>query len=699
MIRSLTALLVLAPALLALTARAQEDEGGLEDEFAFLQEAETVELAARHKQEIGMSPSAITVITREDIAATGATTVADLMRIVPGMDVIIASRMQPAITSRLFWTYEGNHYLVMVDGRDAMLEILGIVMWEIQPVFLEDIERIEIIRGPGSALYGANAVAGVVNITTRGIAEEPRAWVQLLGGEVGTLSAEAGASTRLGDWGFSIGAGAWNTSTFHDLHAKSGDGFKIRALVERRFSQSRRLQIDAGVGRIDGIWPSTMGPFVGGQVQSTVRLAYQSESLRGHLYWTWVPTYADFGKPLSYSGIVLAEFPHLDMDGHVLDADVQWTLPELWQPLLLMTGVNARGTWTGSDQYLDAATFSDPSSPSYHDPGAEFWEWRAGAFAHAELSAAEWVTVTGGLRCDYNTTTGVFLSPRLAAVFMPVEDQFIRLGAARAFRKPSLMETHIHFMVEFPDTSPITGAARQNFQEFITRLAGNSDLINEKLSSFELGYHGRFLDGRLLVGLDLYYNIYSDTSEIVSRIIPDEQGLPDLDNSSVVWEVVDDDYTVVGAELSARYSVTRDILLQASWSYREVLENPSFSPKNHITLGGRFRTDWGLLGSLYAFSRSGFVDWGIDNPEGLLAPLLSVEHEPVVLVLARLGWRGDLGSGAGIELGARLFLPVSPFREPHFNYFERGGGFTAYGEHYGGDLLGRMLTLYLRGEF
>ena len=696
MIRGLTALLILA---LALPALAQDDEGGLEDEFAFLQEAETVELAARHSQAIGMSPSAITVITREDIEASGATTVADLMRMVPGMDVVIASRMQPAITSRLYWTYEGNHYLVMVDGRDAMLEILGIVMWEVQPIFLEDIERIEIIRGPGSALYGANAVGGVVNITTRGVAEEPRAWVELLGGEAGTLSAEAGASTRLGDWGFSIGAGAWYAATFHDLHENSGDGFKIRALVERRFSENRRLQLDAGVGRIHGIWPSTMGPFLGGQVQSTVRLAYQSESLRGHLYWTWVPTWADFGEPLSYSGIALAEFPHLEMDGHVLDADVQWTLPGFWEPLMLITGANARGTWTGSDQYLDAETFGDPTSPKYHEPGAEFWEGRAGAFAHAELSAAEFLTVTGGLRFDYNTTTGVFLSPRLAAVFMPVEDQFIRLGAARAFRKPSLMETHVHFKVEFPDTSPITGNARNAFQEFMTRMAGNLDLVNEKLSSFELGYHGRFLDGRLLLSLDLYYNIYSDTSEIVSRITPDQQGLPDLENSSVVWEVVDEPYNIVGAELTARFSLTKNVLLQAAWSFREVLESPKYSPKNHIMLGGRFRTDWGLLGSLYAFSRSGFLDWGINNPEGLLEPLLRIEHQPVALVLARLGWAGKLASGREIELGARLFLPVSPFREPHFNYFERGGGFTAFGEHYGGDLLGRMLTLYLRGEF
>jgi iron complex outermembrane receptor protein len=695
-LRTLIALFLLASAPRAL---AQEEEEGLEDEFALLEDAETVELAARHRQKIGMSPSAVTVITREDIMTSGAATVTDLLRLVPGMDVVISSRAQSSITSRLNWTYEGNQYLVMVDGRDAMLEILGFVMWEVQPIFLEEVERIEIIRGPGSALYGANAVGGVVNITTRGIADRQGAWAQLQGGEVGTLSAEAGASVSLGDWGFSLGAGAQSAAAFYDPRANSCEGYKFRALVERRFSESRRLRIDATVGRMEGLIPSTMGIFLGGQMQSTLRLAYHSDSLRGHLYWVWVPTWADFDAPLEYAGILLAEFPRLEMDGHVLDADVQWTLPELWEPLMLMAGVNARGTWTGSDQYLDAETFADPASPRYHKPGADFWEGRAGAFVHAELAPAEFLTVTGSLRFDYNTTTDVFLSPRLAAVFMPAEDHYIRLGVARAFRKPSLMETQIHFLVDFPDTSPITGDARQTFLEFMTRVAGNPDLHNETLTAFELGYHGRFLDGRLMIGLDLYYNIYSDLSEVITRIIPDERGLPDLEKSSVTFEVVGGANNIIGSELTVRYNPTPKILLSAAWSTRQVLEFADLSPKNQIMLGGRFRTDWGLLGSLYAFSRSDFREVSVQNPQGLMAPLLHMSHESVVLVLGRLGWAADLGSGAEIELGARLFLPISPFQEPYFRYFERSGGYTPAGRHFGSDQLSRMLTFYLRGVF
>ncbi|MBW1809345.1 MAG: TonB-dependent receptor, partial [Deltaproteobacteria bacterium] len=131
------------------TAVAQEDEPaidefGLDDELALLEDDGIVELAARHKQEIGMSPSAITVISREDIEASGATTIPDLLRLVPGMDVITASPYYGAVSSRLYWSVENHHYLVLIDGREANNEIMGMTAWEVQPIFLEDIERIEI---------------------------------------------------------------------------------------------------------------------------------------------------------------------------------------------------------------------------------------------------------------------------------------------------------------------------------------------------------------------------------------------------------------------------------------------------------------------------------------------------------------------------------------------------------------------------
>jgi len=200
--QKLAVLLVLGAPLLAY---AQEDE--FLDEFALLEDASMVESAARHRQEIGMSPSAITVITREDIEASGANTIPDLLRIVPGMEVIFHTSTTSVISARLHWTNENYHFLVLIDGREASIELLGQTVFEIEPLSVEDIQRIEVIRGPGSALYGANATAGVISITTRAISEETSGWAMVSAGELGSTRVGARSSTRLGNWGLSLGGG------------------------------------------------------------------------------------------------------------------------------------------------------------------------------------------------------------------------------------------------------------------------------------------------------------------------------------------------------------------------------------------------------------------------------------------------------------------------------------------------------------
>ena len=198
-----------------------DDTSALMDEFALLAEEDVVFTAARHEQEIGMSPSAITVVTREDIETSGATTITDLLRLVPGMDVLLISPYFTAITARLYWTNENNHFLVLIDGREANLDSIGQTPWALQPVLLEDIERIEIIRGPGSSLYGANAVAGVVSITTRSLPEKTSGWTRVIGGEAGIVQAGARASTRIGDWGFSLSGGGDYAGAFDDARTTS----------------------------------------------------------------------------------------------------------------------------------------------------------------------------------------------------------------------------------------------------------------------------------------------------------------------------------------------------------------------------------------------------------------------------------------------------------------------------------------------
>jgi iron complex outermembrane receptor protein len=695
-------LLLLSPS----TASPEEQLQDEVEDFADLdleQMLDVVFTAAKHEQDIGQSPSAITVISREDINTSGATTVPDLLRLVPGMSVIVSSPFFTAITTRLFWTDENNHFLVLIDGREANFDPLGFPPWEVQPIALEDIERIEIIRGPGSALYGANALAGVVSITTRSVPEGASGWVRMDAGEVGRTISGVRASARLGEWGISVGAGTDFSGMFSKPSQNSKEIWKFRALAERRWSESERLLLDLGISRGYGPMTSPMGTVECMFAPNYLRAAYESAALEAQLYWTYAEARADIRTPLEYGGMELAYIKPATIWAHIVDGQIQWTLPKFLDKLLLITGGAARVTWLWSDVLLDAETFDKPGDKMYHEAGLDLWEIRAGAFLQAEFAPTDWLTLTGGSRFDYNTQTGFFPSPRLAAVFRPAKAHFFRVGVARSFRKPAFLETVAHLDVEFPDTSPIIGQGRENFREFMTRVGGNTDLEDEYLTAVEAGYLGRFLDGRLSVSLDCYLSLYRNQIAMDSQIREDAQGLPDLNTSTFMFQHVGADIDVLGGELSVRYTPASSVSLLASWSHRQIINQkaddpPVGNPINQLTLGGRFQSASGLLGSLYAFSRSEVLHTSVENPGGMLEPLQTQHIDHVILLLGRIGWRFELDDQVKLEVGGKLFLPISPFSGRLFQYYEAGGGTTAAGRNYGAQLLTRMVLVYLEGS-
>jgi hypothetical protein len=123
------------------------------------------------------------------------------------------------------------------------------------------------------------------------------------------------------------------------------------------------------------------------------------------------------------------------------------------------------------------------------------------------------------------------------------------------------------------------------------------------------------------------------------------------------------------------------------------------SPKNLMTLGGRFTSPFGLLGSLYIHSRSEYRDGAVENPAGLLEQMQSMDMDNVLLLLGKIGWRWEPVTGYQLEAGVKLFLPVSPFSGPHFRFYEKGGGISSSGTPYGGQQLARTVTGYLQGSF
>ncbi len=135
-------------------------------------------------ESIARTAAAIFVITQEDIRRSGATNIPDLLRMVPGMDVAQIDANTWAISARGFNARFGNELFVMVDGRSMYTPSFGGVYWEALDIPLEDIERIEVIRGPGGSIWGTNAVNGVINIITKKASETKGVLVTAGGGNI-----------------------------------------------------------------------------------------------------------------------------------------------------------------------------------------------------------------------------------------------------------------------------------------------------------------------------------------------------------------------------------------------------------------------------------------------------------------------------------------------------------------------------------
>ena len=684
--------------------RAADDD--LLEDFTFQLDENMVSSPAVHKQEIGRSPSAVTVITREDIATSGATSIGDLLRLVPGLDIVTTSPFFTSIATRLHWNGGNKNLLVLIDGREANFELLGATLFEIQPVFLDDIERIEVIRGPGSFLYGANALTGVVNITTESPMQHDRGKIVVSLGEGGVTILNGRIGRHTDSWGVSLSGGA-------DLAGYSDDGqgagkkvWRARTMLEYRVLSSSRLLLEAGLSRSKGVVQTNIGMLDTDLDLGTVRLAYESERLKTNLVWSHVPARVSIDTPVRANGLTLATIHPVVSGYDTLEGELRWNLPQIWSPLLAIIGATTTNYWLSSADLLDEKTFSDPTSDRYHQAGIDWQESRFGAFLHAEFSSRDWYTVTGDVRFDYNTVTQGFVSPRLASVFSPAPGQFFRVEIARSFRKPSFEEVGLHVMADIPKDSPILWLYTEDqVQEFLSRSVGNPRVENEKLLSVESGYVGQFLENRLFLNLDVYYNMLTDYVGITDQVVNNALGVLDLDQSHIAFTnraVMDRD--VLGVELGVRFKPSPTSQVLASWTHREITRTGfaveyKSTPSDLASLGGRFRTERGWIGSLYGFYRARFPDAGVQNPDGLIGPQLRMDYGPELLLMGRLGWKLSLSQHVETEVGIKITMPISPLEEPHFAYREKGGGIDVTGNEYGGALLCRRMLVYLQGSF
>lgn len=666
------------------------------------------ETSSRRRQFTGKSPSSVTVITREDIEASGATSIPDLLRLVPGMDVVKITPFYTSVSSRLHHSDESSNFLVLVDGQEVNLDFIGLMPWSLQAIALDDVERIEVVRGPMSVLYGGGALAGVIHIFTRMVPRDTSAWVQAEGGEVNSLWAGARASARVGrKFRLSVWGGGSRMGNYDEPLIEGMRSWKLRAAAEYRFLDNVYLRFDGSMSEGSGRFYSKLGPFDGTLEQRTLRLAYRSPRLSGQLHWSQTPVTARLDSTMSFAGLTLATFAPLTFDVHTLIGDVQYTLPEFSDLMSLMMGGQVRLQWLDCDRCLNAETYTDISNEGYRQPGVDTTEVRAGAFVNVELKPSELIVASAGFRMDYDTAVGPVVSVRLASVFIPADRQHLRFGLGRSWRRSAFLEDDAHMMAEFPDESPITGPSQDAFQEFMTRVYGGGDPRADAVLSVDASYLGQFFDQRLSVFAGFFYNSLTVRDyRVEANIIPDVNGLPDMQVSSFMFSRGSETVEALGIEAGVKYEPKHNYLLQAWWvhrvapkEYRGDLATAS-SPADLLAFGGRAKTELGILGSCYFFYRSAVRLKGLPNPNGLLGPSLisNEDMNTAFLLIGKLGWMMSPGQGVDLEMGVKVFLPIS-FSSPHFHYREGPGWeFPTVGS-FGAQELGRMVIGYFQGSF
>ncbi|HEU4829018.1 MAG TPA: TonB-dependent receptor [Gemmatimonadales bacterium] len=462
---------------------------------------------SRRPEPVSRAAAAVTVISREDLRRSGASTLPDMLRTVPGLHVARVGSRDWAVGARGFNSQLSNKVLVIVDGRTVYSPIFGGVFWDALAIPLDEVDRIEVIRGPGATLWGANAVNGVINIITRAAAES----------DGGRISVSAGTrvpvrgSVRYGNT-FGEGAAYRVYAGGRDRDpAMLEDG--TDAADDWRFGQAgfrldgapgaERWTIQGdiynGTGDTELLLPVGSPPYV-------TRQRDQLDVRGGNLLGRWTHGYgeaAEIGLQVTYDyGFRRQAELFGTLHSNVLDFDLQHRLPGPGSSDLIW-GVGYR---LKADEVSGAAPISfQPTRRSTH---------LASGFVQAELPVGARMAITAGSKIDHNSFTGVEVQPNVRLLWVPGPRHSLWGSVSRAVRTPTRLESDALAVVAAPG-DPIE-----------RRLVGSDDVESEALIAYEAGY--RTEPGRgVSLDLALFYNDYDHLRTI-------EPGTPDASGPRVV---------------------------------------------------------------------------------------------------------------------------------------------------------------------
>lgn len=490
--------------------------------------------ATRRAQAAADAAAAVYVITREDIRRSGSTSLPELLRTVPGVHVARINSRGWAVTSRGFSSRFANKLLVMVDGRSIYSSVFSGVLWEEQSVALEEIERIEIVRGPGGALWGINAVNGVINVITRKAADARGLRVSAGGGSIDEQSAGVsyGSSSEvLGDYRAYADHNEVAELGSSDAWSHTQAGVRLdRELASGSFTlQGDINEADFGARppEPNAALPESAqtGNLLAGWQRSTG--AGQLE-LRGHYGWT------RRGSPSRWAESALG-------------FDVQFAAERIGAHVLTM----GAGYRHAADELKEPWTVLSTVSPKVVQD-----QWSV--YAQDEIHLFDdRVRVIAGAKLEDHEFSGLAFQPTLRALWTLDDAHTVWLAGSRAVRTPSRFELSGH--TEFSGLTP--EGMLVTYQVF-----GDQHLKAEDLHAYELGWRWRPLH-TVSVDLALYRNEYEHL--VTGLPLPPVLELAPTPRLRLPSQFVNLSHTYSeGAELSLEWIAARWMRMEAQGTWQ-----------------------------------------------------------------------------------------------------------------------------------
>lgn len=497
---------------LALSVQADTSTTESDDDFLDFSLEELISLnipdvtsVSRKKQRLMDSAAAIYVITSDDIQRTGVTSIPEALRMVPGMQVARLNGNTWSISTRGFNYIFANKLLVLIDGRTVYSPLFSGVNWDVQDTLMADIDRIEVIRGPGAALWGANAVNGVINVITKSAADTQGSVVTLGGGSEEKAFGSYRHGGQFGDSGF--------YKVFFKAFQRDGmvmpngddanDDWKMkRAGFKTEWKPTSDTDFTVQGDIYEGTTRPLLKIFEDNAIQKKDNTARDQRG--GNLSAYWKRTVAENHD---YSlRAVFDDYQNFDYRVTEKRNSMDLEFQHYYQPFDghdLVWGLGYRATWYELSDMRNIVMLDEQGNRE----NKRFDELYS-LFVQDDITLNDQWTFTVSSRFEHNSFTGYEIQPNARLTWKATENRTFWTSLSRAVKTPSISETAVV-------SDHITFIKDPNFPTFDMSIQGNRDLKSEKLTAFEVGYRELFTDSFRL-DITAFYNQYDDIVAYIS---------------------------------------------------------------------------------------------------------------------------------------------------------------------------------------